>query len=232
MALQHFGSVSILYQDRRSVHGQIAHRTIYGYDADQESHTGIFATLVNDGTGYVIDLDGQNISERDLQKLANNLLDSWQYRPPTSGDERGNWLKVKSDNLSFFSPSSYIHERLDNGWDRITSSDGRSFLAMRLESKQTEALEDRLVHWQQVAGQQAPEFAASEIQEVSFFDQDVKRVDFEYLGKNNVTTYGFVLAQDSDFGTLIVWAEAPEQDFDNFVADLLMPVVASLSILQ
>jgi hypothetical protein len=232
MVLQHFGSVSILYQDRRSVRGQIAHRTIYGYDADQESHTGIFATLVSNGTGYIIDLDGQNISERDLQKLANNVLDSWQYRPPTNGDESGDWLKVKSDNLSFSSPSSYIHERLDNGWDRITSSDGRSFLAMRIESKKTEALEDRLVHWQQVAEQQAPEFVASKIEEVSFFDQDGKRVDFEYLGKNDVTIYGIVLAQDSDFGNLIVWAEAPEQDFDNFVADLLMPVVASLSILQ
>ena len=232
MALQQFGAVSILYQDLRSVGERIAHRTVYAYETDLESHTGIFATLVNNGTGYVVDLDGQNSSETELLGMADSLLDSWQFRVPTRSNEKGNWLKVETNNLSFYSPSTYLYEQLDSGWDRITSSDGRAFVALRLEGKQPSAVEDRLRHWQRVAEQRAPEFAASEIQEVAFLDLEGMRFDFEYLGKDNVTTYGFVLALESELGYLFVWGEAPEQDFDNLIVDLFMPVIASLSIYE
>ena len=162
--------------------------------------------------------------------MADSLLDSWQFRPPTRSDEKGNWLKIETNNLSFYAPSTYLYEQLDSGWDRITSSDGRAFVALRLDGKQPPALEDRLSHWQQVAEQRAPEFAASEIQEVAFLGLEGMRFDFEYLAKDNVTTYGFVLVLEREFGNLSVWGEAPKQLFDNLIADLFMPVLASLSI--
>ena len=164
--------------------------------------------------------------------MADSLLDSWQFRAPTRSNEKGNWLKIETNNLSFYSPSTYLYEQLDSGWDRITSSGGRAFVALRLEGKQPEAVEDRLRHWQRVAEQQAPEFAGSEIQEVAFLGLEGMRFDFEYLGKDNVTTYGFVLALESELGNLFVWGEAPEQDFDNLIVDLFMPVIASLSIYE
>lgn len=229
MALQVFGDVSTLYQDQRSVADQNAHRTIYSYDAEDDLHTGVLVTWVKDGTGFVFDLDGRSAARAQLTGLADMMLDSWLFRPAARDVDRGEWRTAETDLFSLAVPSSYIYEELENGWHRMTSTDGRTFLALRSGNREA-SIDDLLLHWQMVAASEVAEFAASGIHDFEFVDESWKRLDFEFIGQDRTITNGFLQAQENGFGTILVWGEAPQEDFEDTYLNLFMPAIASISL--
>ncbi|GMQ77895.1 MAG: hypothetical protein BMS9Abin02_0386 [Anaerolineae bacterium] len=228
LALQYFGPVSVLYQDQTAAGGWGALRSVYAYDAEDGSHTGVFLTLVRDGVGYVLDLDSAGVDESDLQSLADTIMGGWRFRSSNVTGAHGKWIKVNSSDLLYYRPVDYIQENLENGWNRAVSRDGMSFLALRSDSTGQESLLSQMDRWLQVAAYKATDFKSSELYNYEIGGLNWHRLDFEYQGAEGQNAAGFLMGSSDDGGGLFVWAEAPNEAYEAVFNDVFRLMISSI----
>ena len=141
----------------------------------------------------------------------------------------GNWIGVDSGYLLYYKPVEYIQEVLENGWNRAVSEDGRSFLALRSDSTGQASLPSQLDHWRQVAAHNATDFNSSQPYEYEIGSINWHRLDFAYQGDDGERLLGILLGSAVNGGKLFVWAEAPEEEYDELFLDVFRLMIASIS---
>jgi hypothetical protein len=228
LALQYFGPVSVLYQDQTAAGGWGALRSVYAYDAEDGSHTGVFLTLVRDGVGYVLDLDSAGVDESELQSLADTIMGGWRFRSSGLSGAHGKWIKVDSGDLLYYKPVDYIQENLENSWNRAVSRDGRSFLALRSDPTGQASLLLQLDRWRQVAAFKVTDFKSSELYNYEIGGLNWHRLDFEYQGADGQSSAGFLMGSSGIGRQTFVWAEAPGEDYDSFFNDVFRLMISSI----
>jgi hypothetical protein len=132
-ALTTLGSVSVLSEDSVAIGGEGAElpgaRLAYGYtDALGRVRTGILTAFVQDGRGFIIDLDGLQTAEAELLETANTIAAGWRFLPPAGG--AADWGLAILGGYDVRYPPGLGFEDV-NGWYRFVGGD--RFVAVRAQ---------------------------------------------------------------------------------------------------
>jgi hypothetical protein len=225
--LQDFGEVQILYEDKVSLGSLGALRTVYGYEADDGSHTGVFISFVMDELAYIVDIDGKTELESTVLNYMETIASSFVSRPSQVGLGPRNWQIVKLNDLILSVPTNYRLASLKNDWHRLDSADGSGFIALRAETG-SDSLQDRLDHWQSVAANEVEEFSFSKSYEVRIGNQAWQRIDFSYDHEEVGLIYGNIMVADIDDHLLSAWTEAEVDNYAEIDGDILSIILASV----
>jgi hypothetical protein len=225
--LQDFGEVQILYEDKVSLGSLGALRTVYGYEADDGSHTGVFISFVMDELAYIVDIDGKTELESAVLNYMETIASSFVSRPSQVGLGPRNWQIVKLNDLILSVPTNYRLASLKNDWHRLDSADGSGFIALRAETG-SDSMQDRLDHWQSVAANEVEEFSFSKSYEVRIGNQAWQRIDFSYDHEEVGLIYGNIMVADIDDHLLSAWTEAEVDNYAEIDGDILSIILASV----
>lgn len=221
-----FGSIQVLFEDLIAVGEGGALRTAYGYDSVDGPHTGVFIILVDDETGYIIDVDGQAESEERVLEIVGVLTDSWTFRPVGGSDRLGDWAQDTVGGIDVAFPTAFAYALLENGWHRFSAEDADAFGAIRLEEDHDVGLELRHRHWLDVAGTNVAAFAASDAYEIERPGQRWIRSDFSYSNAAGSTRMGSITGKSLEGQFIFIWSEAPEDTFEAFERDVINVMMA------
>lgn len=229
--LEQFGNPTIVQEVDVSIGGVDGKGTVYSYQADTgDDHTGAFLAFVNDGTGYVVDIDGlSDNSEANINAL-NKIIDTWVFQPVGFGLQPGNWASVEASNFTVQLPSNFSYEELDSGWQLFSSDDGYSFVALRTDPASGDELKEVVQGWVDVAGDGVDSFAAGDAYRYSLGENAWARVDFTYTADDGTDLQGFIMATIVDDQEVVGWAEAPVDAFAGLENSVFLVSIADLSL--
>lgn len=224
-ALEIFGELDLLYEEAVRIGEEEGLFTVYGYDAADGPHTGVFVAFVHDGTGYVVDVDGLALDEETTVETARQVVASWRFVPIRSGAWSDAWRLTQTGAFSVTLPVSYTHSTLENGWELFR--DGDRFLALRRDAVSGEGLSEIADHWANVAAAGVEGFEA-EVSEAYTLGRSVwSRVTFGYEGDDGAVA-GLILATVYGGEEIVAWVEAPAAALDPLMDEQLLAVVAGL----
>ena len=135
-----FGTVSVLQQEPVSIGATAVAgiRTAYGYDsAERGPRTGMFLTFLNDGVGYVVDLDGPREAEAAALAIHDTIASTWQFLPSRLGFGPEPWATLNVGNFRVRYPAGYAYQEFNN-WHRF-AADPQTFVAVRIQQSDAEA---------------------------------------------------------------------------------------------
>lgn len=227
-ALEAYGDVTLLYEDQVDIGSGGGLRTVYGYQAPDGPRTGVLLTFVHEEMAYVVDVDGPGSEEAQLLDLASVIASGWTGRA-VAANSAGHWLEADVDGLAVQVPADHRPQQMGNGWQRFAGDDELTFLAMRSEPVTGRGLFNGLAHWLDVAGSNVLNFAASEIYAFDRGDRSWARVDFEYALDDSQRIGGAIVLAQIGERFLIIWAEAPSEQFQAYEAWVLEMIVDQLS---
>ena len=224
-ALFRFGAVDILFFEETAVGGVRGWRTAYGYDSPTgESRTGVFFTMVSNNTGYVVDLDGPQLTEAATIAAVNTMIDSWQFTEAGFGLQPGNWASFSGANFTIPKPSDFIFQQF-NSWQRF-SADRETFVAVRTQpaSREVDDVLDALVR---DASRDVTGFMAEESRQFVLGTTIWRRVDFSY-GADGKEIWGYIMVRVEAGQEIVAWAEAPRSTYNQLEARVFLVMIADL----
>jgi hypothetical protein len=227
-AIENFGEIQILYEDKVSVGSSGALRTVYAYDADDGAHTGVFLSFVIEELAYVIDIDGKAELETSVLEHLDSIANSFVSRPRQAGNILGNWQILRLSDFVLSVPANYHLVSLDNGWHRFDSSENFEFIALRIDRVSESPLVQKMEKWQSLASRGVTEFEYSKIYELNIDNQLWRRIDFSYEQDDYGLTSGNIMATEFDNYILSLWTEAEADKYLDFERDILSIVINSL----
>ncbi len=209
-ALAQFGPVSRLYQDQLTVADRQAQRIAYGYTrADGAERTGVLIAFVRQGQGFVLDVEGAAEAETAVWQTAELMATSWQFVAPAA-DLPLNWIRQPVADLMPTHPGDYTYQEV-RGWHRF-SRDRDTFWALRTDgvaAADVVELDRRL----QDAGAGVDDFGAGRPYYFVLDGQRWLRADFSYSNSRQEQIQGAILLSVVGGQPLIVWLEAPLNEF-------------------
>ena len=230
-ALSTFGTVDILYQDRLSIAGVAAISTAYGYtDQNNVEHTGIFYTFISGENGYLIDVDGPRESETVTLEVANQIAQTWAFRPVGSGLFPGRWPTVDLDRISVPNPEDF-QQRESGGWQRFQAGfDSRIFMALRTETGADRTVEESLSFWAGLAADGVNNYAESPSFRIAVRNRIWARRDFSYVGSAGQEIWGFIMVTETNESgeQVIAWAEAPAANYNQMEQNVFAIMLTEL----
>ncbi|HSM55821.1 MAG TPA: hypothetical protein VK879_06660, partial [Candidatus Sulfomarinibacteraceae bacterium] len=224
-ALETFGAVTVLYETQATAGGETALLTAYGYEAEGESRTGVLATFGHGGRdlGVVVDLDGPATGEAETMALMDAVLSGWQFRPVGLDAAPGGWTRREVGGLDMAVPSDYAYERLENGWERLSSGD--VFLALRTEPASGMGRPAIVARWLEVAGNGVEGFEAGAPQRFALAGAGWSRADFSYESSGAIVR-GLLMATIVDSREVVAWVEAPDAGFQQLESNVFLVMLA------
>lgn len=229
-ALSTFGTVDILYQDRLSIAGVAAISTAYGYtDQNEVEHTGIFYTFISGENGYLIDIDGPRESETSTLEIANQIAQTWAFRPVGSGLFPGRWPTVDLDRISVPNPDDF-QQRESGGWQRFQAGfDSRIFMALRTEADPGRTVEESLNLWAGLAADGVNNYSETPSFRIAVRNRIWARRDFSYVGSAGQEIWGFIMVAETENSEQIVaWAEAPAANYNQMEQNVFAIMLTEL----
>ncbi|MCA9995576.1 MAG: hypothetical protein KDE56_07515, partial [Anaerolineales bacterium] len=225
--LQAFGGVSLLYEDEVVVNGRSARRVAYGYDDEATAHTGVFLAFVQDGRGFVVDVDGLAEAEEGTLTAVADIAASWQTAPVGSGLQPGRWGTVDLERFSVARRADFVNSR-QGEWDKF-AADGQTFVALRTAPANfdTGAVLASLV---QAAGSEVGEFVAERPFRTILGGAVWQRVDFSYVNGGGEEIWGFVMVRVADGQEIAAWAEAPRAVYNELESEVFLLMIADLTL--
>ncbi|UCG23537.1 MAG: hypothetical protein JSW55_15530 [Chloroflexota bacterium] len=228
MALETYGSVTVLYEDQVEIGQGGGLRTVYGYESAGGSRTGVMLTFSQDGQPFLIDIDGPSSNEAATLELAGVVAGSWDSRPVVASDS-GRWVEIVVDGLGVAAPADYSHSHMGNGWHRFAGPTDQIFIAFRAEPVTDPGLSRRMEYWTEVARRNVDDFAGSPLRTVRRGDREWARVDIEYRLETGDMVAGVIMSSKFGDGELVIWGEAPADQYPQIEAEVLMVAVDELS---
>ena len=225
-----FGAVNLLYEDQIIIDERLGELTAYGYVAgDGNERTGQFITLVRDGVGYVIDIDGPTAVETDTLATITTLLASWQYRPVGDGLFPNKWGTIDLIDFSVPQPADFRYQPAEGGWERfIAQEDAKTFVALRVDPSDGLPLADVVAKWSDIASKGVSGYESSEIGRFPLADQLWWRQDFSYITAEGEEIWGFLLVSEQDNQQIVSWAEAPAAIYSDLEQTIFQVMLAEL----
>lgn len=209
--LAQFGPVSRLYQDQLPVNVSQARRLAYGYTrADGMARTGVLIGLRGQNQGVVIDVEGAAAAETAVWQTAEQIATSWQFGT-AAAEPPFYWARLAAVELTLAYPPAYDYQVL-RGWHRF-SRDRDTFWAMRVEGVATAdvvELDRRL----QDAAMGVADFGANRPYYFVLEGQRWLRTDFSYTNSRQAQIQGAILLSTVGGQPLVVWLEAPLDEFE------------------
>ncbi len=76
-----FGNPELAFENDITIGGTAATGTVYTYEGSNGAHTGFLLTFVQNGVGYVLDIDGPTTAEETTSQIVATFIDSWVFQP-------------------------------------------------------------------------------------------------------------------------------------------------------
>ena len=223
-----FGEVSLLQQEPVTVGpapGVAGLRVAYGYDsAESGPRSGAFLTFLNEGIGYVVDLDGPREAEAALLAVLDTVAATWQFLPPRLGFGPEPWSRMNVGDITLRYPAKFAYQEI-SGWHRF-AADPQTFVAVRLQPAgrtPAEAMSGLLA----TASEGVAGFTADEPRRFFYAGHVWERNDFSYTDANGGIVQGLLLSRQDGETEIAVWAETPDGGADLFETAFL-PTAASI----
>lgn len=223
-----FGEVSVLLQEPVQVGAESpveGVRTAYGYDsADQGARTGMFLTFLDDGTGYVVDMDGPREQESATLAAMDTLAATWLFLPERLGFGPEPWSILNVADFRMKYPAGFAYQEFNN-WHRF-AADPSTFVAVRIQpAGRTPA--EAMAGLLQTAAEGVSGFAADEPERFFYAGYVWERNDFHYTDANGNIVAGLLLSRQEGNTEIAVWAEAPDPAGDE-IQSIFLPVAATI----
>lgn len=226
--LSTFGQVSVLLQEAVTVGaapGVAGIRTAYGYDsAEQGPRTGAFITFLQDGTGYVIDLDGPREAETTVVATLATIGATWQTVPPRLGFGPDPWSTLNVGEFRVRYPTGFAYQEYNN-WQRF-AADTQTFVAVRIQPAARTAAE-AMSSLLATASEGVAGFAADEPERFFYAGHVWERNDFTYTDAGGGAVQGLLLSRQDGETEVAVWAEAPDPATD-LLQTIFLPTAAGI----
>lgn len=225
-----FGPVDLLFEEEVTIAGLQGLRTAYGYEtADGLARTGIFLTFVNDGDGYVIDVDGPQAEETATITAVDTIASSWQFVPAGIGLPPGEWAQIDLASFTVARPRDFAYEEV-NDWQRF-SSDRYTFVALRTQPASL-AAPDVLAALVRDAGIGMVDFNAEPAFATLLGGSIWQRSNFSYRVDNGRSIWGFIMVKLENGREVVAWAEAPSETYNELEQSVFLTMVADLSLVE
>lgn len=226
--LKQFGAVDILFEDEVALDGIRGLRTVYGYDkAGEGPYTGIFFTVVKNGTGFVVDVEGRSADEAKTIAAVETMTASWTFLPIGFGLRPGAWATIDLDAFTVAQPADFIYQEVD-GWQRF-SSDGFTFVALRTQPA-TISVEGVLAALIRDAGAGVSEFTAGEPFRFPLGGAVWERADFRYMARDGREIWGFIMVKVEAGQEVVAWAEAPATTYNELESPIFLTMISDMSL--
>ncbi|WP_420642239.1 clostripain-related cysteine peptidase [Candidatus Leptofilum sp.] len=226
--LQQFGAVDTLFENEVLVAGQPALRTVYGYNKPEEGErTGIFLTFVDNGTGFVVDVDGLSIDEATTQAVVQTLANSWTYRDVGIGLQPGRWPIATLDGFTVAQPATFAYQQVGS-WEWFGAG-VTTFVALRTEPTTLDTL-GVVTSLVRDAGADVQNFEVGEPYEFPLGGLVWLRVDFSYEDPEAGTVWGFLMARVEDEQDIVAWVEAPASQYNQLENSVFLTMIADLAL--
>jgi hypothetical protein len=227
-ALAQFGSVDILFEERINIGPANGYRTAYGYNKeDGTERTGIFLTFVQDGMGYVVDVDGPTADEAVTITAVQTMADSWQFAQTGFGLQPGDWAKVDFEAYSVAQPADFAFQEF-NGWQRFVANRD-TFLALRTQPA-TLNRDQVLAALVRDAGSGVNDFASGTPFLLPLGGGTWQRADFSYTNGDGLEIWGFIMVKVENGWEVVAWAEAPSITYNQLESDVFLLMIADLTL--
>ena len=226
--LSHFGAVDILFEETLNVAGANARRTAYGYTKeDGTPHTGIFMTFVQDGIGYVVDVDGQTADEAATVAAMQTMAASWQFVQAGFGLQPGNWAQVDFEAYTVARPADFAYQEF-SGWQRFVANRD-TFVALRTQPA-TLGSSEVLAALVRDAGAGVSEYVSEPPYLLPLGGATWQRADFSYTNADDVEIWGFIMVKVENGREVVAWTEAPATTYNQLETDVFLLMIADLTL--
>jgi hypothetical protein len=227
-SLAQFGPVDILFEESIPVGPANGLRTAYGYSQeDGTERTGIFLTFVQDGMGYVVDVDGAAADEAATIAAVQTMADSWQFVQAGFGLQPGEWAQVDFEAYSVAQPADFAFQEF-NGWQRFVANRD-TFLALRTQPATLDTA-NVLAALVRDAGGGVNDFASGTPFLLPLGGATWERADFSYTNGDGVVVWGFIMVKVEDGREVVAWAEAPSNVYNQLESDVFLFMIADLAL--
>ncbi|MCB8922782.1 MAG: hypothetical protein H6662_14435 [Ardenticatenaceae bacterium] len=225
-ALRDFGAVDVLFTDDVNVAGVRGLRTAYGYErADGAPRTGLLVTFVQNGAGYVLDVDGPLAGEEGTITAVTTLITSWQFTGAGFGVQPGQWAQRDLAHFSVAQPADFTYQPT-NDWQRF-SADRDTFVALRVRPASAD-VDTALANLVRDAGNGVSDFAAQEPRRFALGAVPWQRVDFAYTNGDGKEIWGFVMVKMEGGQEVVAWAEAPRSTYNDLETRVFLVMIAGM----
>lgn len=223
--LRQFGAVSILFEDETIVDGRLALRTAYGYSDEHGDRTGQFVTVINEGTGFVIDVDGATEIEDETLAAVEQIISSWRFAGEEFLSRPGRWTTLDFDAFSVAQPADFVYSQV-NEWQRFSSGQ-HVFAALRTEpvTQPSVKLLGQLVADAQYG---VKNFAAGGVMPYGLNGQVWQRVEFSYLASDDTEIWGYIMVREEADRHVVAWAEAPSAVYNELETAVFLTMISDL----
>jgi hypothetical protein len=226
--LNHFGPVDVLFEDTVAIAGAQGWRTAYGYTrANGEPRTGVFFTFIQDGTGFVVDVDGPQADETATVAAVAAIVDSWRFAPAGFGLQAGRWARLDLGAFSVAQPVDFAYQQF-NEWQRFIA-DQYTFVALRTQPAMR-PVEEVLAALIRDASEGMADFVAGDAHRFPLGGTVWQRVNFRYTAADGVETWGFIMVKLAEGQEVVAWAEAPATAYNELEPGVFLVMVADLSL--
>ncbi len=226
--LVQFGAVDVLFEESLTIAGANAQRTAYGYTKeDGTAHTGVFMTFVQDGVGYVVDVDGKTADEATTVAAMQMMAASWQFAQAGFGLQPGDWAKVDFEAYTVAQPSDFVFQEY-SGWQRFVANKD-TFVALRTQPATLESSEV-LAALVRDAGAGVNAYEAEDPYLLPLGGATWQRADFSYANGNGVEIWGFIMAKVENGREVVAWAEAPATTYNQLETNVFLLMIADLTL--
>jgi hypothetical protein len=200
-------------------------RTAYGYESPENGpRTGVFLTFLEDGVGYVVDMDGPRTEETTTLAYVNTIAATWQFLPERLGFGPELWSVLNVGEFRMHYPNELAYQEFNN-WHRF-AADAQTFAAVRVQTAGRTPAEV-MTGLLQTASEGVAGFTAAEPQRLYYGGYLWERNDFSYTDANGSVIRGMLLSRQENGTEIAFWAEAPDPPGD-IVARLFLPITASV----
>ncbi len=225
-ALRQFGNVDVLFSDEVAVAGVRGLRTAYGYDrAEGSTRTGLLVTFVQNGTGFVVDVDGPLEKESETITAVSTLIDSWKFTGAGFGLQPGQWTSRTLDDFTVAQPADFVYQPT-NTWQRF-SANRETFVALRTRPATGDAVAI-LANLVQDASSGVVGFAAQEPRRFALGATPWQRVDFAYVNSDGREIWGFLMVKIQGGQEVVAWAEAPKSVYNELETRVFLVMLADM----
>ncbi|MEZ4519088.1 MAG: hypothetical protein R3C44_20480 [Chloroflexota bacterium] len=209
-ALSTLGGVSPLFEDTAPIGGEesaiTAVRIAYGYPgANGQVRTGILTAFVNDGRGYIVDLDGLQSDEAALLETANTIALNWKFVPRVDDSPAADWKNAVLGGYDLIYPPGLAFEEV-NGWYRFVGED--RFIALRVQPA-TRTIEEALAALLAAAGEEVTGFQITGSSPLYLSGAVWQQADFVYENSAGTPVNGLIVARADGESEIAVWSEWP-----------------------
>jgi hypothetical protein len=226
-ALTTLGDVSVLSEDTVAIGGEAANlpgaRLAYGYtDALGRVRTGILTAFVQDGRGFIVDLDGLQTAEAELLETANTIADTWRFLSPA--DSAAKWGLAILGGYDVRYPPGLGFEDV-NGWYRFVGGD--RFVAVRAQPA-TRTAGEALAALLAAAGEGVQDFEVTSSGPLWLGGALWQQGMFRYLNDAGRPIAGTILTRPDAETEIAVWGEWPEDEDPTRDEAVTLAVAASM----